>query len=127
MQKAILMAQVCLYVAVLMPFFSDQILKLRGLAVGAQGWLLALVGPIGCVALCEICKLLTKMQKRQYQEDLAMRQAAEASGARAVQRQHSQAPTKVKSSVKLAAPREVDASPAKPPAKKGMQKKGVAQ
>merc|ERR1739844_139608 len=126
MQKAIIMAQVALYLAVLLPGFSDLILKLRGVAVGLNGWLLALVGPIGCVALCEICKLLTKMQKKQYQQDLALRQAAETR--QAVQRQHSQAPTKVKSSVKLASSQEVDTAPTKIPAKKGVQqKKGVAQ
>jgi magnesium-transporting ATPase (P-type) len=72
MQKAILMAQLALYAAVLIPYFSDKILKLRGIAVGIEGWLLALIGPIGCVILCEICKLLTAYQKKQYQEELAL-------------------------------------------------------
>merc|ERR1719367_2576923 len=62
MQKAICMAQVALYVAVLVPVFSDMILGLRGVEVGFYGWLLALIGPVGCVVLCEICKLLTKAQ-----------------------------------------------------------------
>merc|ERR1712127_1157273 len=51
MQKAICLAQIALYVAVLVPYFSDMILGLRGIAVGIFGWLLALVGPIGCVVL----------------------------------------------------------------------------
>merc|ERR1712241_350360 len=80
MQKAICMAQVALYVAVLVPVFSDMILGLRGAEVGVYGWFLALVGPVGCVALCELCKLLTKAQKQQYQEELALRQEAEAQG-----------------------------------------------
>merc|ERR1712012_205038 len=63
MQKAIVMAQVALYLAVLLPYFSDMILGLRGMKIGAQGWLLALLGPVGCVILCEICKLITKYQK----------------------------------------------------------------
>merc|ERR1739844_274669 len=67
MQKAILMAQVCLYVAVLVPYFSDMILGLRGIAIGGFGWLLAIVGPVGCVILCELCKLITKLQKQNYQ------------------------------------------------------------
>merc|ERR1719362_1381819 len=104
MQKAICMAQVCLYVAVLCPVFSDMILGLRGLAVGAYGWLLALLGPVGCVVLCELCKLITKMQKQQYQEQLAARQDAEAQGGGRVVHKassHRASPTKVKSSAKL--------------------------
>jgi len=81
MQKAIILAQMCLYIAVLVPGFSDMILGLRGVAVGPKGWLLALVGPIGCVILCELCKCITKMQKEVYQAQLALRQeAAAASG-----------------------------------------------
>merc|ERR1712190_550843 len=99
MQKAIVMAQIALYLAVLLPYFSDMILGLRGIAIGGKGWLLALVGPIGCVLLCEICKLLTKAQKQQYQARLALRQKAEAdAGGKSVRRSASQMPTKVKSS-----------------------------
>merc|ERR1711920_776030 len=113
------MAQVCLYVAVLCPGFSDMILGLRGVAIGGKGWLLALIGPIGCVILCEICKLITKAQKQQYQAQLALRQKAEADGGgKSVRRSASQMPTKVKSSAKLAggaapaAPKDVDSAPA---------------
>jgi len=128
MQKAIVMAQVCLYVAVLLPGFSDMILGLRGVAIGGKGWILALVGPVGCVILCEICKLLTKAQKQQYQSRLALRQKAEAEG-KGVQRSGSHMPTKVKSSAKLAAPaapKEVESAPAKAAGKKGPQQKGIA-
>ena len=71
MQKAIVLAQLALYAAVLIPYFSDKILGLRGVEVGLQGWLLALVGPIGCVILCELCMLLTAMQMRNYQAELS--------------------------------------------------------
>merc|ERR1719223_2053233 len=37
MQKAICLAQLCLYAAVLIPGFSDMILKLRGAAIGGYG------------------------------------------------------------------------------------------
>merc|ERR1712241_1544638 len=123
MQKAIVMAQICLYAAVLIPGFSDMILGLRGVAIGGKGWILALVGPVGCVILCEICKLLTKAQKQQYQSRLALRQKAEAEG-KGVQRSGSHMPTKVKSSAKLAAPaapKEVETAPAKAAGKKGPQ------
>ena len=53
------------------------ILGWRGRAVGIRGWLLAVVGPIGCVALGELCQLITIMQKQQYQQQLALRQQAE--------------------------------------------------
>jgi len=133
MQKAICMAQVCLYVAVLCPVFSDMILGLRGVAVGAYGWLLALVGPVGCVVLCELCKLITKMQKQQYQEQLALRQDAEAqSGARVVHKassHRSPSPSKIKSSVKVAEPivphvKDASKSTSK---KKGSSTKGLCQ
>merc|ERR1711957_1000045 len=77
MQKAIVLAQVCLYAAVLVPYFSDMILKLRGVAVGIFGWGLALAGPVACLVLCEAAKKITAWQKSQYQEQLALRQQAE--------------------------------------------------
>jgi len=77
MQKAIVLAQICLYIAVLVPVFSDKILQLRGVAVGAFGWLLALAGPFGCLVLCEACKLITAYQVQQYQDGLAKRHEAE--------------------------------------------------
>merc|ERR1711972_1150796 len=75
MQKAIFLAQAALYAAVLIPFFSDRILGLRGIAVGLWGWGVALLGPIGCVILCELCKLITAWQSRQYQKELAQKRA----------------------------------------------------
>merc|ERR1711972_852337 len=76
-QKAIVLAQLCLYIAVLLPFFSDQILQLSGVGIGPFGWLLALAGPIGCLVLCEVCKLITAAQVRNYQRGLAKRHQAE--------------------------------------------------
>jgi len=129
MQKAIVMAQLALYAAVLIPGFCDMILGLRGAAVGIGGWLLALVGPIGCVTLCELCKLITKMQKNQYQQELALRQQAEAQNVVRVisSRVTGGGPTKVKSALKVAAPVPREDGAAKPnnkPGKKGQ--KGMA-
>ena len=104
MQKAIVMAQIALYAAVLVPGFSDMILGLRGLAVGIGGWLLALVGPIGCVTLCELCKLITKMQKQQYQQQLALRQQAEAQTVVKAISSRVLEPSAAKSARKVAAP-----------------------
>jgi len=71
MQKAIFLAQMCLYIAVLVPFFSDKILQLSGADIGLRGWLLALAGPAGCLVFCELCKLITAYQMRKYQAKLA--------------------------------------------------------
>jgi len=76
MQKAILLAQLCLYAAVLIPYFSDKILKLSGTSIGTHGWLLALAGPVGCLILCEACKVITAFQMRSYQRSLAAKQKA---------------------------------------------------
>jgi len=77
MQKAIVLAQLALYVAVLVPFFSTDILQLRGINIGIGGWLLALVGPLGCLILCELAKLITAYQMRKYQHSLAEKHDAE--------------------------------------------------
>jgi len=131
MQKAICMAQVALYVAVLLPGFSDLILGLRGIEVGIEGWFLALIGPVGCVVLCELCKLITKAQKQSYQQQLAERQEAEAQqGPRMVHKasSHRASPTKVKSSAKLAEPVVPEKEASKPTTKKkGSNKKGLCQ
>jgi len=71
MQKAIFLAQVCLYAAVLIPFFSDEILGLSGMSIGGHGWAGALLGPIACLVLCEVVKPITGYQMRQYQKRLA--------------------------------------------------------
>jgi len=77
MQKAIFLAQAALYAAVLIPFFSDKILGLRGIAIGPLGWAMALIGPVGCCILCELCKIITAMQADSYQKALALRFAAD--------------------------------------------------
>merc|ERR1719247_1413229 len=70
MHKAIILAQVALYAAVLMPFFSEEILGLRGLHIGLWGWGVALLGPLATLVLCELCKMITAFQMRQYQRRL---------------------------------------------------------
>mmetsp|Transcript_57018 Transcript_57018/g.144753 ORF Transcript_57018/g.144753 Transcript_57018/m.144753 type:complete len:1046 (-) Transcript_57018:337-3474(-) len=71
MQKAIVLAQLCLYAAVFIPRFSDTILKLSGASIGLHGWLLALAGPAGCLIFCEACKVITVFQMKNYQRSLA--------------------------------------------------------
>jgi len=126
MQKAIFLAQACLYIAVLVPVFSDMILGLRGIDIGPFGWILALVGPVGCVILCELCKLITKLQKQNYQAKLALKQEAAEQGQKVVRKasSHRAQPMKVKSAIKLSEPIPHDAGKpaAKPPSWKKQSK-----
>merc|ERR1712072_662742 len=71
MHCAIILAQIALYTAVLVPFFSDQILKLDGTKIGWWGWGVAAFGPVATLVLCELCKLVTGFQIRQHQRRLA--------------------------------------------------------
>jgi len=78
MQYAIVLAQIALYCAVLIPFLSTDILLLRGLDVEGKGWLIALIGPFGTLVLSELSKVVTGWQMRNYQRWLARREAAHA-------------------------------------------------
>lgn len=77
MQKAIVAAQIALLCAVLVPFFSDKILGLRGISIGIWGWIVSLLGPLGTLILCELYKILTQYQVQQYQEQLRLKAEAE--------------------------------------------------
>jgi len=72
MHKAIVLAQMALWAAVLIPGFSEQILELRGLHIGAWGYLVALAGPLATLVLCELCKIITGVQMKMHQQKLAM-------------------------------------------------------
>jgi potassium/sodium efflux P-type ATPase len=73
MQRAVLMAQAAMLVAVLVPYLSTDILYLRGIEIGWFGWLLALVGPVATLILCELCKLITAYQMHRYQKQIQNR------------------------------------------------------
>merc|ERR1712224_717755 len=66
MQKAIILAQVALYVAVLVPVLSDEILKLNGMDIGLWGWAMSLIGPAATLVLCELAKIITYFQAKRY-------------------------------------------------------------
>jgi magnesium-transporting ATPase (P-type) len=68
MQKAIIMAQIALYIAVLIPGFNDKILGLNGHAIGIEGWIGSFLGPILTVVLCDAAKVITFYQNKWYQE-----------------------------------------------------------
>merc|ERR1719440_720600 len=71
MRLAIVLAQVALYAAVMLPFFSEEILGLRGAHIGSWGWGVALLGPIATLILCELCKIITHVQMRRHQRRIA--------------------------------------------------------
>jgi potassium/sodium efflux P-type ATPase len=71
MHAAIIAAQVALYVAVLTPFLSDQILELDGFGIGWWGWGVAACGPVAALVLCELSKFVTAFQIQQHQRRLA--------------------------------------------------------
>jgi magnesium-transporting ATPase (P-type) len=77
MLKAIILAQLALYIAVLVPGVSDKILGLRGLDIGGWGWAVSLIGPVATVILCELAKIITSFQVRQYQAKLAKKRESE--------------------------------------------------
>merc|ERR1712084_100036 len=77
MLKAIVLAQIALYIAVLVPGVSDKILGLRGLDIGPWGWLVSLAGPVATVILCESAKIITYMQVRQYQAKIMKKRESE--------------------------------------------------
>merc|ERR1719329_1532368 len=78
MHKAIILAQLALYAAVFMPFFSEEILGLRGLHIGLWGWGVALIGPLATLILCELAKVITHVQMRAHQRGSARTQKLEA-------------------------------------------------
>merc|ERR1712007_326894 len=78
MQKAIVLAQLCLYVAVFCPGLSDMVLKLDGTAIGLWGWIVALAGPVATVILCEAFKVVTYFQMLAYQRKLQAETEAKA-------------------------------------------------
>merc|ERR1712178_327467 len=77
MLKAVILAQLALYIAVLVPGVSDKILGLRGLDIGYWGWAVSLLGPVGTVILCELAKIITYFQVRQYQAKIAKKRESE--------------------------------------------------
>lgn len=70
MQKAIAVAQCALYIAVFVPGLSTDILGLDGVSIGFWGWGVSLLGPILCLVLCEVYKVITDIQIRNYQKTL---------------------------------------------------------
>merc|ERR1712232_295315 len=74
MLYAVFLAQMALYIAVLVPDFSETILELNGRDIGVWGWGVAFLGPLGCLVLCECYKVVTHFQMQNYQSRLEAQQ-----------------------------------------------------
>jgi len=73
MQMAIILAEIAMLAAVFLPGLR-QVLELEGAEIGGWGWVVAFIGPVGCVILCELLKIITYFQIRRYQRQLAEKQ-----------------------------------------------------
>lgn len=70
MQKAILLAQVALYIVILTPGLSTDIMSLDGMGLPAEGWVLGIGGSFGCLLLCEVYKPFVRKQMASYQRQV---------------------------------------------------------
>merc|ERR1719247_3424972 len=60
MNKAVLMAQVTLFIALYLPGLSDEVLGLYVTEIHAFGWALAAIGALACLVICELFKCYSK-------------------------------------------------------------------
>jgi len=60
MNKAVLMAQVTLMLALFIPGLSDQVLGLYVYEIQGFGWFIAFVGAFSCLVFCEIYKFVSR-------------------------------------------------------------------
>jgi potassium/sodium efflux P-type ATPase len=70
MQKAIFVAQAALYVVICAPVLSTDIMKLDGVGLPWQGWLMAIAGAFACLLLCELYKPFVARQMTAYQKTI---------------------------------------------------------
>jgi len=80
MQRAIFMAQVCLYIVIFLPVLSDTIMTLGGtdlLFNKPEGFVFAVIGAIACLALCEIYKVIVAIQVKSFKDKLRAKLQAE--------------------------------------------------
>merc|ERR1719159_37722 len=74
MQNAIFMAQVALYIVILTPKLSTEIMALDGQGLPGEGWALGIGGSFGCLVLCELYKPLVRRQSEEYQRKVLLAQ-----------------------------------------------------
>merc|ERR1719387_377866 len=74
MQKAISMAQCALYIVILAPIISKDIMNLEGFTLGVEGWVVGIGGGVLCLVICEIYKVATRGQIKRFQEKVKAEQ-----------------------------------------------------
>jgi len=62
MQKAILMAQIALYLVIFIPGLNTEVMNLDGASLGWEGWCLGIGGGVACLILCEMYKPIVRWQ-----------------------------------------------------------------
>jgi magnesium-transporting ATPase (P-type) len=80
MQRAIFMAQVCLYIVIFLPVLSDTIMVLGGMDLimnKPEGFGFAVIGAIACLILCELYKLVVAVQVKSFKDTLRAKLQAE--------------------------------------------------
>jgi hypothetical protein len=80
MQRAIFMAQVCLYIVIFTPVLSDTIMTLGGVDLllnATEGFGFAVIGAIACLAMCEIYKFIVAIQVKSFKDNLRAKLQAE--------------------------------------------------
>jgi len=66
MQKAIAWAQIGLYMGLFIPGLNANVLELDPYFIGVYGWIMAFVGAIACVVVCEVYKCMLGSTIRDY-------------------------------------------------------------
>jgi potassium/sodium efflux P-type ATPase len=80
MQRAIFMAQVCLYIVIFTPFLSDTIMTLGGVDLlfnAPIGFVYAVIGAIACLIMCEVYKVVVAIQVKNFKDTLRQKLQAE--------------------------------------------------
>jgi len=77
MQKAIGGAQLALYIALFVPGLNSSVLELDPYFIGAYGWIMAFIGSLATVTVCEIYKCYLKGVMKKFYDDLDASREAE--------------------------------------------------
>ena len=66
MNKAILMAQASLYIALWLPGLNTEVLGLYVSEIHGFGWVLAFIGALSCLVFCELYKFGATFLSKDY-------------------------------------------------------------
>merc|ERR1711990_855326 len=85
MNKAVLMAQVTLFLALFIPGFNQDVLGLYVMEIHLFGWILAFIGAFACLVFCECFKcysstIVEEAELADYEENADGTQASKSAG-----------------------------------------------